>query len=460
MLRSMLRPESFADRLWRRFSREWPAVLSVLLLVVLFFVAAVAPFLSQDRPIWIIGSKGEGHSPLLQSFAKLDWFWLGLLASTVAGLLSWRILPTKRRSMALTGGLVVAIMTVFLYLAVTSKPHHERRRYLTESIERQTLLNFDRKLSAEEQSTDALIDEGIELTNELGGSQAVTLAFFERFGLMAKGPEGRAQLRSLAAENIAELDRLKNAVYPPNRFDPNLPGRDSLVTPGEAGHVLGCDQQGRDVLARLIFGTRTALTVALGAVFLIAILGLCFGLIGGYFGGILDQGTSRITEVVLCLPALAILVAAPAWVPREWRDNQALMVVFLGLILWPQAARLVRNEVQRNKHKDHVRSAIALGLGHRQVILRHVLPGCVPPLLVSLGLTAGNLILLESSLSFLGLGPEDRASWGRMLAEAREAALLGNAWHLAIFPGLAVVICMLTFNMISQNFERALNPRR
>ncbi len=456
----LLDPHGHAARLWREASRQWSFVLAWVTLIGFFGCAALAPFLSHDRPLWIRDQKGDGHSPLLEAFTPLDWLWLGLPVG-IGVLLALRTLPGKRRlawSWALAGGIGVFLVAVLLGLS--REPRHERRRFLAERHERQRLGHFDDVIQGGRGKPTQLLKTGRALATNLGQSQAVLLELYQRLSVLGETPPDFAVLEKLARQNRRELALLRAAIFPANPFSPSQPSASILAAPGEDAHLLGCDGQGRDVLARLIHGSRTALTVALGATLLMAALSLSMGLLGGYFGGTLDWLFSRMAEVVLCLPALVILVALPSWVPLSWRQSPLFLVAFLGLILWPQTARLVRSEVLRWRRKEHVLSALCLGLRHRQVIVRHILPGVVPPLLVSLGLAAGHLILLESSLSFLGLGQDDAPSWGRMLAEARHAALAGGSWHLALFPGAAVVVAMLTFNILSRALEQALNPRQ
>ncbi|MFT7620438.1 MAG: peptide/nickel transport system permease protein [Planctomycetota bacterium] len=456
----ILRPGSPGSRLWLRFSDRIAPILALITLLIFFGVASLAPLLSQDRPIFMDDSSGAWTSPLFRSFSGLDWLWLGLLASFCSGYLMLRLFSGRKWAVFMSMAGAATVMAVALTIIGNHEQIHERRRYRIEQTERLLLLEFDRDIAAKEKSRPELVELGQALSERIGGSQVVSLALFERLAFLNGNRPTDKELVRLAQGNMVELVRLERATYPLNRFDPQQPGDASLLLPGVQGHKLGSDELGRDVLARLVYGSRTSLTVAIGASILIALLGLLFGLIGGYYGGFVDRCLSRFTELVLCLPALAILVAAPAWLPREWRQSPSIFVAFLGFILWPQAARLVRNEVRKTRDLDYVRSAIALGLKDSQVIVRHILPNIVPPLLVSLGLTAGNLILLESTLSFLGLGPTDQPSWGRMLADSRGAAVVGDAWHLAVFPGITVVICMFAFNILSQSLGRALNPKR
>ncbi len=453
--RPLLRPGSLASRIWLRYSDNLPAVLSLVLLLGLFLIAAFAPFLSQDRPIYM-----DGSSPLLASFSNLDWFWLGLATSSIVAAITWHLRAGKSNCAVLVVGFATLTMALFLLITANSHPVHERRRYRVEEEERAQLAQLDQEIRNRNLGPKRAVELERSFVEDSGQSQIVALEVFERLAFIEQGKFETGAYEELVNHNESELTSLQNAIYPINRFDPNLPGFLILRGPYQGPHTWGSDGQGRDVLARLIHGTRTALTVALCATLLIAILGLVFGLCSGYFGGIVDRSLTRLTELVLCLPVLAIMVAAPAWFPREWRRSPFFLVAFLGLTLWPQAARLVRGEVRRCRQLDYVRSAIALGLKNHQVLRRHIVPSIMPPFLVSLGLTAGNIVLLEASLSFLGIGPANQPSWGGMLAEARGAALLGESWHLAVFPGLAVVLCMLVFNVLSQSLERAINPRR
>jgi ABC-type dipeptide/oligopeptide/nickel transport system permease subunit len=219
--------------------------------------------------------------------------------------------------------------------------------------------------------------------------------------------------------------------------------------------VLGTDINARDNLSRIIYGARVSLLVGVLATLISLAIGVLVGLLAGYYGGWIDACLMRFTDTVFAFPSVLLAVAITAAI-----DEPGLWVVFLalGLVGWTSIARVVRSQAISIKTLDYVLAARALGTGNTGILLRHILPNCLGPIIVVATLTVGGNILGEAGLSFLGLGvQEPYPSWGGMLANAQSQYV--NAWWLAVFPGLAIVITVLAFNLFGDGLRDALDPR-
>jgi peptide/nickel transport system permease protein len=226
------------------------------------------------------------------------------------------------------------------------------------------------------------------------------------------------------------------------------------VPPG-LGHPFGTDQLNRDVLARVVAGARVSLSVALLAVGLSVTIGAAVGLVSGYWGGVVDAGLMRLVDGALAIPRLFILLLVLATMDRV---PLPALIVLIGATGWFATSRLVRTEVLRIREETYVRAAEALGARRRHIILRHLLPNTMGPLLVAATLGVGDVILLEAGLSFLGLGVQPPTpSWGNMVLDSKEV-LVSAPWA-SIFPGLAIVITVLSANLVGDALRETLDPR-
>lgn len=240
-------------------------------------------------------------------------------------------------------------------------------------------------------------------------------------------------------------------------FDPLAPGdlaTERLIGPSPV-HPLGTDYLGRDVLSRILYGARISLSIGVVAIGIAVTVGTLFGAVSGYLGGRVDTILMRLVDVVMAFPRLILLIVITAVFP----SSIPLIVVVLGLTMWPATARLVRAEVLSLKEREFVLAARALGYSRRRIVLGHLIPNALAPVIVAASLGIGHTIILEAGLSFLGLGVQPPTpSWGSMVASGR-ADLLG-AWWLATFPGLAIVTTVLAFNLVGDGIRDALDPRR
>lgn len=237
-------------------------------------------------------------------------------------------------------------------------------------------------------------------------------------------------------------------------YDPDLINVDALLRAPCAAHLMGTDALGRDVFSRILFGGRVSLWVGFVAVGIATTIGLVLGLVAGYFGRLADEIIMRGVDVMLCFPSFFLILAVIAFLEPSLTN----IMVVIGLTGWMGVARLVRAETLTIRERDYVLAARAAGAGSSRIILRHILPNALAPVLVSATLGVAGAILTESSLSFLGLGvqPPD-ASWGNMLLEGKE--VLGIAWWLSVFPGLAILVTVLGYNLLGESLRDLLDPR-
>ncbi|HWT91786.1 MAG TPA: ABC transporter permease [Solirubrobacteraceae bacterium] len=220
-------------------------------------------------------------------------------------------------------------------------------------------------------------------------------------------------------------------------------------------HLLGTDQVGRDVLSRVLYGTRTSLRIAASVLILAVLIGVPLGLVAGYVGGWLDDVIMRITDIFLAFPALLLSLALAAVLsPSVGNATLAIAATW-----WPWYARLARGSAVAIRDRGYVEAARALGVSRRRILARHVLPNATTPVLVQASLDVGGIIITAAALSFLGLGAQDpTAEWGLMVSQGQ--ALLATNWWFPVAPGVAIVIMALAFNLLGDGLRTVLDPRK
>jgi peptide/nickel transport system permease protein len=228
--------------------------------------------------------------------------------------------------------------------------------------------------------------------------------------------------------------------------------RDSLRPPG-VQHVMGTDDLGRDIFSGVVYGARVSLLVGLLTAGASTLAGIVIGGIAGYYGGKLDDLLMRLTEFFMVIPRFFLaLVIVALFGSSIWG-----IILVLAILSWPMMARLFRAEVLRLKSQEFVLAARGMGCGDLRILFEHILPNALSPVTVNISVQVSYAIILEAGLSFLGLGDPASLSWGVMLANAQQ--FLRQAWWTATFPGLAIFLAVLGFNLVGDGLNDALNPR-
>ncbi|BBK41890.1 ABC transporter permease [Allostella vacuolata] len=220
------------------------------------------------------------------------------------------------------------------------------------------------------------------------------------------------------------------------------------------GHwLLGTDMLGRDVLAGLVHGARTSLLIGLVATFVAATFGVVMGGLAGYYGGWIDDLLMRTTELFQTIPSFIFAIVLVAVLSPSIES----VVIAIAVVSWPAMARLVRGEFMALRGREFVQASVAQGMSDAKIILVQILPNCLSPIIVTGSLMVATAILIESGLSFLGLGDPNVMSWGFMIGAGR--GVLRSAWWLCAIPGLAILLTVLAINLVGEGLNDALNPR-
>jgi peptide/nickel transport system permease protein len=244
-------------------------------------------------------------------------------------------------------------------------------------------------------------------------------------------------------------------------YDPTIGSLGDRLTPpswqegGSSAHILGTDVLGRDTLSRLIYGGRTSLAVAVIAILVAGSMGSLLGIAAGYLGGWVDILIMRVVDLAFSFPTILLaMVLAVVFEPSFLN-----IILVISLVLWAEYARMARGETLRVKEMDFVALAQVAGISKVRIMLRHILPNVASSLIVLATLQVGIVIILESSLSFLGVGiPPPTPDWGSMIAEGRSYVV--SAWWLSVVPGVAIVVTVLSFNLLGDTLTELLNPAR
>lgn len=256
---------------------------------------------------------------------------------------------------------------------------------------------------------------------------------------------------ALAAQLRSEGHKV-TALYPPLPFSFRDVDLDQVRAPASAQHWLGTDDAGRDVMVRLVFGTRISLTVGIFAVLLYIVIGTIIGALSGYLGGWVDAAFMRLIEVVISIPSLFLILTVAAFI--EQRSIFHIMFI-IAAVSWTTPARLVRAEFLRLRNLDFVSAARAVGYSETKIMFREMLPNALGPVLVTATFGVASSILVESTMSFLGLGDITVPSWGQVLNTGRTTGI----WTMILAPGFAIFITVSLFNLIGDGLRDALDPK-
>lgn len=226
---------------------------------------------------------------------------------------------------------------------------------------------------------------------------------------------------------------------------------------GTRNHVLGTDSYGRDILSRIIYGSRISLSLGFVAVLLSVSLGTLIGLLAGYFGKFADSVLMRLVDILLAFPALFLILIIIAAFESVAVPRVVLIVLVLGLTSWMGISRLVRGEVLSVKEREFVLAARALGISHARILTKHILPNILTPIIVNATLRIGGIILVEAALSYLNIGVQQpTASWGNIIFEGKD--FLSHAWWISTLPGFAIVLVVVSFNLVGDGLRDSFDP--
>ena len=229
----------------------------------------------------------------------------------------------------------------------------------------------------------------------------------------------------------------------------------TVLHPPSAQHWFGTDNVGRDILSRVLYGARISPLIALIVLLIAGAIGIPLGLAAGYFGGWLDEVIMRITDIFLAFPPLLLALAFAAVLPA----TLTTVIIAIAISWWPWYVRLIRGQAASVSGRPYIEACRALGIPRRRIILRHILPNSITPLIVQMSLDVGGVILTASALSFLGLGPQDPIpDWGLMVSEGQ--AYFPTAWWAVTFPGIAILLTAFAFNLLGDGLRDLLDPKR
>lgn len=413
---------------------------------------AIAGFVTaRDAPGWA------------RSWEQSKWFIP--LASTLAAVVFGAIMVFIPTTRSLRGRIVLVGVTALIagvIIGVTWKRPPDRFEYLAMERDGKAEMLFtavpwspnqrpddrDAKTlppgASSESPLERIITQGLPPTGELDASHRSLV--LERLTTLAMPSSDRAELQRAVDQYFDQHQSL-------TRSDLRGMLAEDLGAIGHPYHM-GTDALGVDVASQMIHACRLAISIGFVSTGLAVLIGVTIGSLMGYFGGIVDLLLYRIVEIFMAVPVLFLLIVAAGVLPR----NTYVMMAIIGCFTWHSAARFTRAEFMRLRSMDFVQSAKAVGLPLRSILFRHMLPNGVTPVLVDASFLIAAAILAEATLSYLGLGPPDQASWGRLLSSATSEA--GSpVWWLAVFPGLAIFLTVLSYNMIGEALRDAIDPK-
>lgn len=369
--------ETYGQRLWRRFQSDVFARTGLQLVVLLFFLAAVAPFLANSHALVRVAD-GRVTFPVFSSLEPIEWrFLVYVPMAGVAWLLRGRLFEHPWRGFLILLAVIALVETALAFSHPVNDPSNDR----------------DRAAS---------------------------------FKLLAPIP-----------------------------YSPIESTSDLFAAPSWK-HLCGTDSTGRDIASRMLHGARTSLSIGFVSQSIALFIGIFLGGLAGYYRGWIDIGVSRFVELIECFPTLLLVLVAISLF--ESQNNMFYIMAVIGLTGWTGVARLVRGEFLRLSVQPFTLAAQAVGAGDLRVILYHLLPNALGPILVVATFGVASAILTESSLSFLGFGMQaPTPSWGDILNEARR--YIDFAWWLAFFPGLAILITIMSYNFVGEGLRDAVDPR-
>jgi peptide/nickel transport system permease protein len=321
---------------------------------------------------------------------------------------------------------------------------------------------------------DTVINQSLPATDSASADLQTTGALLFRHRLIQTG--GGIVIVLIAMALLAPVLTRWHILQEPILQNQNGLDTYGMPLPPGGQYLLGTDNLGRDVLSRLVYGTRVSLTVGIAAMLTATVIGLTIGLLSGFYGGKLDMGLMRFTDMNLSIPSILLAIAFaglmdgkimhlhPAWLHWPFLDvhlKRGMVSIFLivGFVCWPPMVRVIRGQVLSVKERDFVCASRALGASDFRVIFRHLLPNVLPTVIVLAAMTTASTIILEAGLGYLGVGvPPPAPSWGSMIAEGQDYFI--SAPLIVVAPGAAILLTVLAFNLLGQGLQEVLNPHQ
>jgi peptide/nickel transport system permease protein len=469
--------KGFWEDAWARVVRRPTALAGLTWLSIIAFFALFAPLIANGHPLLYTevgagGIDGSTHSPLWESLSATD---LLLIIGGGLGILSL-VLPSRAqggvpRSTRL-GVIIVSALQAGFTLALasaiaawfTSPERFDETRALSRTA------TFPWMVASVAALFLVPLAAAVPTLNRRRTRLAVAVCVAV-VAVCCTAGRWKTPVRDLDQYHLAEAAGTARSVYTliPWSQDQSSTGR-SLIEPGtrygaierelatapvgEHRFWLGTDNVGRDVLACMIHACRLSISIGLVSTGIAVLIGVTIGSLMGYFGGRVDLILFRVVETFMAIPVLFLLIVAAGVLPR----NTYVMMVIIGCVTWTGSARFIRAEFLKLRNQDFVQSAKAVGLPLRLILFRHMLPNGVTPVLVDASFAIAAAITFEATLSFLGLGPEGQASWGQLLSSATGTTGLFK-WWLATFPGFAIFLTVLSYNMLGEAFRDAIDPK-
>lgn len=263
-----------------------------------------------------------------------------------------------------------------------------------------------------------------------------------------------AELQGIDYRVLKETDTNVRMIMPLIPYSPNDYNLDEVLEKPSGRHLLGTDDQGRDVASQIVYGSRISLSIGFVAVSIYVIIGIIIGSLAGYYGGLIDMVISRFIEIMMCFPTFFLILAVLAFIGPSIYN----IMIVIGLTSWTGVARLIRGEFLKLRSQEFVIASEASGARDKRIIFRHLLPNSLAPVLVSATFGIASAILVESGLSFLGFGvPPYVPSWGGLLSQSRD--FLDIAWWLTLSPGFAIFMTITAYNLVGEGLRDAIDPR-
>ncbi len=466
---------------WSQVLRRPGAVLGLSWVSIVLFFACFAPVIASGHPIlWRDLAASKVTSPLWENLSAVD------LLLVIGGLVAplWMFLPlpvarSKRLGILIASGLLAAVIAAGAMYLQSRVRSGELPAFMLDAW-RDTYKGEDgKKISGREwfiffsslslSATASLLWLMIPFTRRLW-TRVLVVLFIGAVACSCIAVKWTPKLQSWRYHSMEATGKYE-ATYtlvpwsplqgdtafnrkPPGSSPAQMLPDDSVYQSVNAPYILGTDENGRDVLTQMLHACRLSISIGLVSTGIAVFIGVTMGALMGYFGGWVDMVLYRVVEIFMSFPVLLLLIIAAGVLPR----NTYVMMAIIGCFSWMTAARFIRSEFFKLREQDFVQSARAVGLPLRTVLFRHMLPNGITPVLVDASFLIAAAINIEAILSYLSLGPADRPSWGALLSAATSQT--GQfVWWLAIFPGVAIFLTVLSYNLIGEALRDAIDPK-